>query len=130
MSPAAAPVKVFLADDSLVLRRRIRGLLDGHSTRIVGEAGTPDACIAGILATAPDVVVLDARLEGGTGLRVLEAIRPLAPRIAFVVFSHNSGPAYRQRYLGRGAACFLDKSSEFERLAGAVEAAGLAARLP
>jgi len=37
-----------------------------------------------------------------------------------VVFSSNSGPAYRKRYLHAGALRFLDKSSEFDQLAQAV----------
>ena len=39
-----------------------------------------------------------------------------APDIAFVVFSSNSGPAYRKRYFGEGAEAFLDKSTEFDQL--------------
>ena len=45
------------------------------------------------------------------------------PDIAFVVFSNNSGPAYRKRYLGAGAVRFLDKSAEFDQLPQAVSAA-------
>ena len=69
--------------------------------RVVGEAETPQACIAGILSTRPDVVVLDVQLEGGQGLEVLRAVRCAAPQVAFVVFSNNAGPAYRKRYLAR-----------------------------
>jgi DNA-binding NarL/FixJ family response regulator len=123
MSSHAAPLKVFLADDSAPIRARVAGLLAGPALQVVGEAETPQACIAGILATHPDVVVLDVQLDGGQGLEVLRAVRGAAPDIAFVVFSNNAGPAYRKRYLGAGAARFLDKSAEFDQLAGAVSAA-------
>ena len=123
MPSSAAPLKVFLADDSAAIRARVARLLAEPSLQIVGEAETPQACIAGILATRPDVVVLDVQLDGGQGLDVLRAIRGSAPHIAFVVFSNNAGPAYRKRYLGAGAARFLDKSAEFDQLAGAVVAA-------
>ena len=59
-------------------------------------------------AAQPDVVVLDDQLEGGSGLQVLRAVRQAAPRIAFVVFTNNSGPVYRKRYLGEGADDFFD----------------------
>lgn len=121
-SPAPTP-KVFLADDSPAIRRRVAGMLAERALEVVGEAETPQACVAGILATHPDVVVLDVQLDGGQGLEVLRAVRGAEPRIAFVVFSNNSGPAYRKRYLGAGAARFLDKSAEFEQLADAVSAA-------
>ena len=111
-----APPRVFLADDSSAIRSRVAVLLGSHAMAVVGEAGTPAACIDGILASRPQVVVLDVQLEGGTGLEVLRAVRAAAPGIAFVVFSNNAGPAYRKRYLVAGAASFLDKSSDFEQL--------------
>ena len=39
------------------------------------------------------------------------------------MFSNNSRPAYRKRYLGAGAVRFLDKSAEFDQLPQAVSAA-------
>jgi DNA-binding NarL/FixJ family response regulator len=92
--------------------------------QVVGEGATPGDCIAGILELQPDVVVLDHQLEGGTGLDVLKAVRAADPEVAFVVFSNNSGPAYRRRYLLEGARSFLDKSSEFDQLPQAVADAG------
>lgn len=118
-------LKVFLADDSLQIRQRVNALLDAAHMAVVGEGATPDSCIRGILASHPDVVVLDHQLEGGTGLQVLKAVRAADPHVAFVVFSNNSAPAYRKRYLGDGASRFLDKSTEIDQLAQAVAAAGL-----
>jgi two-component system response regulator DesR len=117
-------LKVFLADDSLQIRERVSALLVKAHMDVVGEAATPGSCISGILGSHPDVVVLDHQLEGGTGLEVLKAVRGANPQVAFVVFSNNSAPAYRKRYLSEGAACFLDKSTEFDQLAGAVADAG------
>jgi two-component system response regulator DesR len=125
MPSSALPLKVFLADDSAPIRARITVLLASAALQVVGEAETPQACIAGILDTRPDVVVLDVQLRGGQGLEVLRAVRHAAPRIAFVVFSNNSAPVYRKRYLGAGAARFLDKSTESDQLARAVSAASL-----
>jgi DNA-binding NarL/FixJ family response regulator len=117
-------LKVFLADDSQQIRQRVNALLATAEMDIVGEAATPTSCIEGILSSQPDVVVLDHQLEGGTGLQVLKAVKSADPNVAFVVFSNNSAPAYRKRYLGEGAVRFLDKSSEFDQLAQAVATAG------
>lgn len=115
------PVKVFLADDSALIRDRVAAMLVDRAMDIVGQAETPQGSIDGILAVHPDVVVLDVQLEGGSGLEVLRAVRQVDPRIAFVVFSNNAGPAYRKRYLGEGAQRFLDKTTEFDQLVLAVE---------
>ncbi len=122
---SSAPPRVFLADDSGAIRDRVAALLGAHQLPVVGQGATPQACIAGILASQPEVVVLDVQLEGGTGLQVLQAVRAANPAIAFVVFSNNAGPAYRKRYLGEGAAGFLDKSVDFEQLPAAIQAAAL-----
>jgi two-component system response regulator DesR len=123
MPQIGSPVKVFLADDSALIRERVAAMLASRAMAIVGQAETPKASIEGILLARPDVVVLDVQLEGGSGLEVLRAIRQEAPDIAFVVFSNNSNPAYRKRYLGEGALSFLDKSTEFDQLVPAVETA-------
>lgn len=127
MPQRTTPLKIFLADDSAAIRIRVAALLAKRAMDVVGQAETPQACIDGILATRPDVVVLDVQLDGGQGLEVLKAVRPAAPDIAFVVFSNNSGPAYRKRYLGAGAVRFLDKSAEFDQLPTAISAARLPA---
>lgn len=115
------PVKVFLADDSVLIRDRVAAMLGrSDAIDIVGQAQTPQGSIDGILAVQPDVVVLDVQLEGGFGLQVLRAVRLAAPDIAFVVFSNNASPAYRKCYAVEGAEDFLDKSTEFDQLARAV----------
>jgi len=121
MTATSAPVKVFIAEDSAMIRDRVAAMLAAQAIDVIGHAETPQDSIAGILAAQPDVVVLDVQLEGGTGLEVLRAVRGTEPDIAFVVFSNNAGPAYRKRYLGEGALRFLDKTTEFDQLAAAVE---------
>jgi DNA-binding NarL/FixJ family response regulator len=121
--PSSSPVKVFLAEDSASIRQRIAANLAHQGMTVVGEADTPSGCIAGILSSQPDVVVLDIHLEGGTGLQVLRAVRDSDAHPAFVVFSNTAEPAYRKRYLAEGAASFVDKSCELDQLALAVQAA-------
>jgi DNA-binding NarL/FixJ family response regulator len=120
MSDQNKPLRVFIADDSLLIRDRVALMLGASEMIIVGQAQTPQDCIDGILAAYPDVVVLDVQLDGGSGLQVLRAVRHVAPSIAFVIFSNSSDPSDRQCYLGEGAEDFLDKSHEFDQLAHAV----------
>lgn len=121
-------VQVFLADDSPFICERVAAALTDAGLLVVGQAATPDTCIQGILQTRPDAVVLDVRLRGGSGLQVMQAVRPVAPQIAFVVFSDNAADAYRQRYLREGASAFLEKGIELTRLAETVSLAARATR--
>jgi DNA-binding NarL/FixJ family response regulator len=123
MPQNTAPIKVFLAEDSPLMRERVGAMLAARAMDIVGYAQTPQACIDGILATRPDVVVLDVQLEDGTGLEVLRTVRRKEPGIEFVVFTINAGSAFRKRYLAEGAKRFLDKATEFDQLVSSVERA-------
>ncbi len=127
MPPGPAALHVFLADDSALICLRVAAALTDAGLLVVGQAATPDTCIHGILQTQPDAVVLDVRLQGGSGLQVMRAVRPAAPQIAFVVFSNNASDVYRRRYLREGASAFLEKSLDLERLAEAVTLAARAA---
>ncbi len=120
MPQSSSPFRVFLADDSALIRSRVGNLLEAAGASTVGEGETPTGCIDQILALRPDVVVLDVQLEGGSGLQVLRAVRVAAPDVAFVVFSNNSSSAYRKRYLLEGAARFLDKAEDSGLLVRAV----------
>ena len=115
------PIRVFLADDSQLICDRVQAMLAAAGMTIVGRAGSPQSSVEAILQSRPDVVVLDVQLEEGNGMEVLRHVRLIAPRVAFVVFSNNSAPAYRKRYLAEGARQFVDKSTEFHLLAGAIE---------
>ena len=114
------PIKIFLADDSALIRARVAAMMAAPPVAIVGQAATAQAAVEGILAGRPDVVVTDVQLQTGTGLDVMRLVREAVPGVAFIVLSSHSEPAYRKRYLAEGARRFLDKSSEFEQLAGAI----------
>jgi DNA-binding NarL/FixJ family response regulator len=108
---------VFLVEDSAPIRARLCEMLstiDGVS--IVGEAESAASAIDGILRTQPDSVVLDVRLAGGTGIEVLRKVCPLAPHIVFIMLTNHSDPQYRRTCLQSGAAHFLDKSTEFDKV--------------
>ena len=112
-----ASTHVFIVDDSASIRSRLveaLGRLD--NVDVVGEAGTVEDAIAGILRTHPDSVLLDLNLVGKTGLQVLRAVRSQAPDIAFVVLTNHSEPQYRSACARAGARYFLDKSTEFDRV--------------
>jgi len=73
---------VFLVDDHELVRRGIAGLLDAESDiQVVGEASTAAQARSRILATRPDVALLDVRLPDGSGIDVCRDIRSASPEI-------------------------------------------------
>lgn len=111
------PTKVFIVDDSVWIRARLAEVLLGlPDVRVVGEAATASAAVAGILRTRPDSVVLDLNLLGHTGLDVIRAVRPEAPAVVFIVLTNHCESQYRDACMAAGATYFLDKSRDFERV--------------
>ncbi|HEY0408867.1 MAG TPA: response regulator, partial [Candidatus Dormibacteraeota bacterium] len=73
MSPNAPRIRLFLVDDHSLFLSGLRAELGAHLD-IVGDAGDVDTAVEGIVATRPDVVLLDVHLPGGGGRAVLEAV--------------------------------------------------------
>jgi DNA-binding NarL/FixJ family response regulator len=119
MEPArqAAPLMVFLVEDSLAIRARLAATIRGiEGAELVGEAGTVGAAIDGIRAKRPGAVILDLQLEDGSGLEVLRAVHPAAPALHVAVLTNYATDQHRRACMNAGAEYFLDKSSDFARI--------------
>jgi two-component system response regulator DesR len=112
----AAPLRVFLAEDSALIRDRLGEVLAGCGADMVGHAAHVAAATRQILQSRPDLVILDIQLADGTGFDVLRALHDGAPEIEVLVFSNVSADAYRQLAARFGVRGFFDKSREFGRL--------------
>ena len=109
--------RVYIVEDSAPIRARLAEMLSlMERVSVVGEAGCARDAVAGILRVRPDSVLLDLNLMGRTGIDVMRSVRPKAPEIVFVVLTNHAEPQYRRAATDAGAAYFLDKSSEFERV--------------
>ncbi len=113
----AAPLKVFLVEDSEAVRARLAATIQAISgAELVGEAGTVGAAIDGIRSTYPSAVILDLQLEDGSGLDVLKAVRPISPALHVAVLTNYATDQHRRACMAAGAEYFLDKSSDFPRI--------------
>jgi DNA-binding NarL/FixJ family response regulator len=116
------PVKVFIADDSLIVRERLVALLDELSgVEIVGQAEHVAEAISAIWKLQPDVVILDIRMPGGSGIDVLQNIKQAGAGPIVIILTNYPFPGYRQKCLQAGADFFLDKSTEFDQIPALVE---------
>jgi DNA-binding NarL/FixJ family response regulator len=114
---AVRNIKVFLADDSIVLRERVLEMLrDIPGVEVLGCAEDGLHAIDCIRELRPDVVILDIQMPRGTGLDILKNIRPVNGLPLLIVFTNFSYPQYRKRALESGAQYFFDKTNEFEKL--------------
>jgi DNA-binding NarL/FixJ family response regulator len=113
-----ALVRVFLVEDSPLIRRRIiDNLLSIGGFVVVGFAESEDDAVAAIAETKPDVIVTDIRLREGNGIEVVRQVRQAGastpPKI--YVLSNYASAEYRRECELVGADAFFDKSGEYDR---------------
>ena len=110
-------MRVLIADDSEVfVERLLKILAEADGIEIVGRVGTVADSIQAVRTLKPDVLLLDIRMPGGSGIDVLEDIErdQLTPIV--IVLTNYGYSQYRKKCLRSGARFFLDKSSEFEKV--------------
>ena len=115
-------MKVFLVDDSVVIRQRLKRMLaDLKEVQVTGEAGDADQATQAIKDSKPDVVLLDIHLIGGSGIDVLEKVKREQPAPAVIILTNYPYPQYRQKCLDAGADFFFVKSTEFDKVVPALQ---------
>lgn len=115
--------RIYIVEDSQMLRERLEKLLNAlPDTVLVGHASSAAEAVAGILATKPDIVLLDLCLEDSSGFDVLRQVHGAEPAIQFYMLSNFASEPYRRHAERLGARGFFDKSHEFERVRDAVAA--------
>jgi DNA-binding NarL/FixJ family response regulator len=109
--------KVFLVEDSASIRERLMRLLETvPGAQVVGQAAEVEEAIGGILAARPDLVLLDLRLEDGSGFDVLRAVHGVEPGIDVYMLSNFASEPYRRQAERLGACGFFDKTKDFDQL--------------
>ena len=116
-------MKIFLVEDSSLLRARLEAILSAiPGMQTVGHASGAKEAVQAILAARPDAVVLDIHLAEGNGFDVLRALRAAAVAPAIYVLNTYPLDAYLKTAERLGARGFFDKSNDIDRLRDALTA--------
>ncbi|WP_406451517.1 response regulator transcription factor [Streptomyces sp. NBC_00876] len=107
-------VRIVLAEDSVLLREGLVGLLERFGHQVVAGAGTADELIAAVAEHGPDIVVTDVRMPPGfsdEGLRAALELRTRRPALPVLVLSQYVQRTYAEDLLdsadGRGVGYLL-----------------------
>lgn len=110
-------MKVFIADDSALLRERLIDMLSEiEGIEIVGQAQDSLSAVRSIHRLKPDVVILDILMPRGSGFNVLQNIKKNKVAPVVIMFTNYPYPQYRKKCMEEGADFFFDKSSEFGKI--------------
>jgi len=108
-------MKIVIADDSSLLRDRIKSLLNSiNHNSVVYEAENGVEALQLIREKEPDLAILDIRMPEMNGIEVLKRIRELKMKVKVCILTNYPYPQYKKRCLEAGADYFLSKTDDFE----------------
>lgn len=122
--PIDRRLRVLLADDHAVIRKRVRSILERHPNfEVIAEAQDGAKAVEEAQKLKPDVVVLNVNMPVLNGLEAAREIKAKIPQSAIVILSLNADRRLIEEAKKVGACAYVAKSKAAEALVQAIEAA-------
>jgi DNA-binding NarL/FixJ family response regulator len=125
--PQAGP-RVAIVDDHGAMRAALRDALEDEGATVVGEADDGPAGVELSVRLEPDVVLMDLRMPGTSGLEATRQIRQLRPAVQVLILTAYDDPALDREATAVGAYAFLVKGCQVERICEVADQAWAHAR--
>jgi len=114
-----ADKSLLLLDDDTALRTRVGRALEGRGFEPVLASSVTEA-LAAVKVYPPAFAVLDMRLEDGTGLKVVEAVREARPDAKIIMLTGYGNIATAVAAVKAGAVDYLSKPADADDVARAL----------
>lgn len=120
----SARIRVAIADDHALFRQGMAAML-GTVADIewAGEAADGPGAVRLAVTDQPDVLLMDVRMPGLTGIEAAERVRRAAPGVTVVMLSMLDADEFLREALRVGAAGYVLKDAEPEELLDAIRTA-------
>jgi DNA-binding NarL/FixJ family response regulator len=119
------PLRVMLVDDHEVVRDGIKALLAAHDDIVVcAEAASVRQAVAEADRALPDVIVMDVRLQDGSGIEATRDIRAARPQTAVLMLTSFADDEALFASIMAGAAGYVLKQIRGDELVRAIRAVG------
>jgi DNA-binding NarL/FixJ family response regulator len=120
-----AKQRILLVDDHEVVRLGLKSLLDRNSQfDVVGEASSAREALEQVNLLSPDIVVMDIRLPGTSGIEACEDIVQKYPHIKVIMLTSYAEDEMLFSAIRAGASGYILKQISSEDLVHALEAVG------
>ena len=115
------PIRILVVDDHHVVRSGLTASLGiEEDLSVVGEAESGEQALAVYAQCAPDVVLMDLRMRGGSGIEATTALRVQSPDARVLMFTTFDGEEDVYRAVQAGARGYLLKSASRDELLTAI----------
>jgi len=118
-------LRIIIVDDHEVVRLGLRALIDRHPDfTVVDEASTAKEAVQKVASHKPEVVVMDIRLPGGSGIDACREVMQLAPDTKVIMLTSYAEDEMLFQAIEAGAAGYVLKQIGGDDLIHAIEAVG------
>jgi len=114
-------MRVLLIDDHALVRRGMEELLRSRGVEVVASAGSGEEGIRAAQTLNPDIILLDIKMPGLSGIETLNRLRESGLRMPVVMLTMSREDADLQNALRGGAQGYLLKDMDPEELLPALE---------
>jgi two-component system NarL family response regulator len=109
-------MRLLLVDDNLLFLEALRKILELHEFVVVGTAANALEAIAMASELVPDVVLMDIRMPGDSGIETTRVLKVLNPEMKVVMMTVSDDDENIFDALAAGASGYLLKSMAEESL--------------
>lgn len=118
------PIRVLIVDDHPVTRDGLRAALEAtDEVEVVGDVGTGEEAIEASAEHSPDVVFMDVRMPGISGIDATRTIRERVPDTRVILFTVDESQASVSEAMAAGVAGYLLKDADVDELISAARMA-------
>lgn len=118
------PIRVVVVDDHALVRMGLTTLLgDRPDMEVVGEASTPAQALQVIQRLEPDIVLMDIRMPGESGIEATRQIVQRFPQTRVIILTSYSDDGLVMRAIQAGAVGYVLKQADNDVLIHAILAA-------
>jgi DNA-binding NarL/FixJ family response regulator len=118
------PIRIILCDDQALFRDGLRMLLSLHADlEVVGEADHGDAAVQAALRLRPDVMIMDLRMPGMSGIEATRRVLAASPQTRVIVLTTFREDEEIFEALRAGACGYVLKDIPADQLADAIRTA-------
>jgi DNA-binding NarL/FixJ family response regulator len=111
------PIHVYIVDRHEIVRLGWRALLDRDPEfTVVGEAASKQQATANLALLKPDIVILDVRLEDGSGVEAAQELLALHEKIRIVFLSNSLEDQMLLVAVASGAHGYVRRDADTETL--------------
>ncbi|MGJ7911619.1 response regulator [Neobacillus sp. LXY-1] len=114
-------LKVLVCDDSALIRKKLRGMLEKCKCKEIIEAENGNVAIESVKHNQPDLIFMDIVMPDKDGIEALTEIKEISPTSKVVMASSVGTKEHLKKALENGAYDFIQKPISLDSIVNLLE---------